>query len=168
MKLTDEQITELRFAYERAMCISRESGYRREFEAVLAVYEEMIAASDTHRIVEVRDGFHFLQGSQGSGSISDNANGWWMNYAFAIRPIPAPCPPPKLDPVPINVESVYGKIPEIPEAYKDWQVEFGEACKLLDQGFTHCLYLGVPDSVGALDRVGSGIYRICFRKWGGK
>ena len=133
--------------------------------AICSEYAAMIAASDTHQIVEAPEGYKFT-GKQ--DFIHDIRYDSHRRLALYLRPIPAPCPPPKLEPVPINVESVYGKMPEIPEAYKDWQVEFGEARKLLDQGFTHCLYLGFSDSVGALNQAGSGIYRICLRKWEGK
>ena len=155
MKLTNEQIAELQNAFLLAMFPS--TGVER----LIAVYHEMIAASDTHRIVEAPEGFEF-DGPQYE-SLHVPKHDMYMGY-FHTRPIPAPCPPPKLEPVTVTLEDIYSFTPEAPA---EFEAVFGQVKPLVAKGFTH--YIGNRGGrVSPIAGLDDSVHRICLRKWEGK
>ena len=155
MKLTDEQ---------REMLVDLYTDYDGDIKAsICAVFDkglEMIAASDTHRIVEAPEGFKF-DGPQYE-SLHVPKHDIYMGY-FHTRPIPTPCPPPKLEPATVTVESVYGETPLIPDGCKEQQAVFGQVGQLRDQGFSQLL--GVEGTVLRSGTFNPELYRICLRPW---
>ena len=94
MKLTTEQIAELQNAFLVPMFPS--SGIER----LVAAYDQMIAASDTHRIVEAPEGYQFGGGARADFRLEPISLTHFMGrYGYFLRAIPKPCPPPKLEPV---------------------------------------------------------------------
>ena len=94
MKLTTEQIAELQNAFSVPMFPS--SGIER----LIAAYHEMIAASDTHRIVEAPEGYTFDNKCPPAMDIRLDHQWPFVEFGFTLRHAPVPCPPPKLEPVP--------------------------------------------------------------------
>jgi len=155
LKLTDEQINIL------LQGCDFDTAPERSIASACDAYAEMIQESKTHRIVEAPEGQHFEPGTpsvlgryfKGGGSVE---------YCFATTPIPAPCPPPKLDP--LTVEQVYGDhLQEALRLCAGKEAVFGQVSKLQKEGFTEAI-----NSNGELSPIFgmlSDIYRICLRKW---
>jgi hypothetical protein len=165
IKLTDEQREEL------ANIVCRYAGVNYSQVQIAANrLIEMINTSSTHRVVEVRESYQFVDGPSESEAISGNGKSWWMNYAFVVRPIPKPCPPPQLDPVTVTVESVYAKGFKIPEGY---EAKFGVVLDLQREGYTHYVLTCAWGEATMFEPLVEKFckeydYRICLRKWEGK
>ena len=158
MKLTQEQKRDLCNVYRSTV---------DAFQSIAAVcdaYLAMIAASDTHRIVKAPEGYSFGNIAPPIRTRNERDGYCHEKYTFQIRPIPAPCPPPKLDPVTVTVEDVYSFTPEAPA---EFEAVFGQVKPLVAKGFTH--YIGNRGGrVSPIAGLDDSVHRICLRKWEGK
>jgi len=99
MELTDEQRRELGQVWLRSP--------RDATQDFCDAYHAILQTSKTYRIVEAPEGFEFGY----SSTPRMNSDNRYATFGFNVMPIPKPCPPPKLDPVTVTAESVYGKLP---------------------------------------------------------
>jgi hypothetical protein len=152
--LTDEQINTL------LQGCDFDTAPERSIASVCDAYAQMIQESKTHWIVEAPKGHQFAPDQLPHIDQCDDRFPF-VTFQFRTKPIPAPCPPPKLDPVTVTVEDVYGQSPNVgPE----WQQVFGIPRDLKIQGFTHAITPNELD-VNPIETFGSMNPRICLRKW---
>lgn len=161
MKLTEEQIQELRDLWSRAPYY-----HGADVQAVIDTYHVMLAASKTHRFVEAPEGYEFegdlickYEEVHGKGSIT--------RLGFNVRRTPKPCPPPVLEPVTVTWDRVYkAQLPKIPTG---WEACLGYPEELSKQGFTHGFALDATQfDAKPIDHLSQSEPRICLRKWEGK
>jgi hypothetical protein len=156
LKLTDEQASHLYDIYNKAKGGVMES-LREAFEA----YTQMIQESKTHWIVEAPKGHQFAPDQLPHIDQCDDRFPF-VTFQFRTKPIPAPCPPPKLDPV--TVEQVYGDhLQEALRLCAGKEAVFGQVGKLRQEGFTDVITANAE--VWPACDYNSDIARICLRKW---
>ena len=153
LKLTDEQYRELHSYW------MTNPGLYAGIDALVDAYHAMLNASQTHRVVEAPEGYCF---DESCGTLTARYGFREPYIQLAMKPIPKPCPPPKLEPVTVTVtpKQVYGTIPHYPAGY---EVEFGNVDKLADEGFTEAI--GLNGERRHIRNCVKGANLICLRKW---
>jgi hypothetical protein len=157
MKLTDQQKADLCIVYRDGSISAFNS-----IEAVCDAYLAMLQASKTHRVVEAPEGFEINTVQYWNAGPTFQASFQVSDCRVSFKPIPKPCPPPRLDPVTVTVEDIYGAKPKILEGH---EAKFGKVCQLQKQGFSHFISVD-PGNPVTLIQSNNASTRICLRKWG--
>jgi hypothetical protein len=164
LELTPEQRVDLKHLY-----LTTSSSLDKDIQAVCDAYAQMIRDSRTHRIVEPPKGYRFsLTANPVIMSISTSPYGDLVTqWLSSLEPLPAPCPPPRLDPVTVTAESVYGELLEAAKRLcEGHESEFGRVADLCAKGFTDGITARSPYAeIWKIDVLDQDSCRICIKTW---